>query len=247
MQTASLVIGHRGASREAPENTLASFELAWTEGADGIEADFRLTRDGQIVCIHDASTGRTAGVDLEIACSSLAELRRLDVGMWKSPLWAGAKIPTLAEVLAALPMGKKLYIEIKSGEEIVAPLADLMAASGVSTEAVRFLSFSEELITAVKARLPAWKCCWLTDYKRRGGGSLSREELLAILARCGGDGLAARSGSRVNEELVAALMDAGREIHVWTVDDPATARRLLGLGVDSIMTNRPGWLRQRMY
>lgn len=65
--TESLLIAHRGASRDAPENTLAAFDLAWQQGADGIEADFRLTGDGRIVCLHDASTGRTAGVDLTVA------------------------------------------------------------------------------------------------------------------------------------------------------------------------------------
>src|SRR6185369_848081 len=89
-----MLIAHRGASRDAPENTLAAFRLAWQQGADGIEADFRLTRDGRVVCLHDASTGRTAGVDLAVAEASLEELKRLDVGGWKGARWAGERIPT---------------------------------------------------------------------------------------------------------------------------------------------------------
>ena len=91
----TLIIGHRGASREAPENTLASFMLAFAQGADGVEADFRLTRDGRIVCLHDDSTGRTSAVDLVVAQATLPQLRTLDVGAWKGEAFAGEPIPAL--------------------------------------------------------------------------------------------------------------------------------------------------------
>ncbi len=84
-----LIVGHRGASHAAPENTLAAFDLAWQEGADGAEGDFRLTRDGRIVCIHDEDTERTAGKKLVVATTTLAELQQLDVGSWKDPRYAG--------------------------------------------------------------------------------------------------------------------------------------------------------------
>ena len=86
---AQLIVAHRGASHAAPENTSAAFELAWQQNADAIEADFRLSRDGQIVCIHDATTQRTAGVDRIVAQSTLAELKALDVGAWKDPQFKG--------------------------------------------------------------------------------------------------------------------------------------------------------------
>jgi glycerophosphoryl diester phosphodiesterase len=249
MPGATLIIGHRGASRSAPENTLAAFRTAWEEGADGIEADFRLTGDGRIVCLHDASTGRTTGIDLAVAASSLAELRRLDVGRWKGPAWAGETIPLLAEVLASLPPGKQLFIELKSGPEMVAPLAQELLHSGITPEQVRLLAFSAPLLTAVKAQLPGYRCCWLTDYRRRvlsGAWSPSPDEVLATLRRSGADGLASRGRGILDERFVAALRRDGYEIHVWTVDSVAAASRFAALGVDSIMTNRPGWLRQRL-
>src|SRR3954447_2364486 len=86
-----LIIGHRGASFDAPENTAAAFGLAFLQGADGIEADFHLSSDGEIVCIHDATTGRTAGVDLVVAETSLKELKRLDVGLWKGREFPGER------------------------------------------------------------------------------------------------------------------------------------------------------------
>ncbi|MDP6721144.1 MAG: glycerophosphodiester phosphodiesterase family protein, partial [Pirellulaceae bacterium] len=94
-----LIVAHRGASYDAPENTLAAFRLAWRQGADGIEGDFYLTKDGQIVCIHDADTKRTAGVSRQVAKSTLAELRELDVGRWKDEEFAGERMPTLQQVL----------------------------------------------------------------------------------------------------------------------------------------------------
>ncbi len=90
---ATELIAHRGASHEAPENTVAAFRRAFDEGADGIEGDFRLTADGELVCLHDATTRRTAGVDLAVATATLATLRTLDVGAWRGEEWAGNGSP----------------------------------------------------------------------------------------------------------------------------------------------------------
>lgn len=244
-----LLIGHRGASRAAPENTLAAFRLAWEEGADGIEADFRLTGDGQIVCCHDATTGRTAGIDLVIAETPLTHLRRLDMGAWKGAAWAGERIPTLAEVLAELPAGKKLFIELKSGPEIISVLARVLAAAGVNPEQIWLLAFNAQLVADVRESLPTFKACLLTDYRkslRNGFWRPSQEEVLATLRRTGAAGLASQGKTILDENFAAELRRAGMEIHIWTVDDLATARRFCELGVDSIMTNRPGWLRRRL-
>jgi glycerophosphoryl diester phosphodiesterase len=246
MTRKTLVIGHRGASREAPENTLASFRLAFEQGADGIEADFRLSADDEIVCLHDDGTGRTAGVDLPVGQSGWQELSRLDVGAWKGEVWRGERMPSLAQVLAALPADKFLYIELKSGEPIIAPLQATLAAAGTAPERIRLLSFSWELVLALKERLPAYRACWLTDYRWRGTWHPSAREVLDTLRRCRADGLASRSRGILDRPFVAALRGEGREIHVWTVDAAAEARRLAELGVDSIMTNRPGWLGQAL-
>jgi glycerophosphoryl diester phosphodiesterase len=246
MSGSTLIIGHRGASRDAPENTLASFGLAFRQGADGVEADFRLTRDGQIVCLHDDSTRRTGDADLVVAESTLKELRRLDLGLWKGEKWRGERMPLLSEVLAALPAGKSLFIELKSGLEILSPLAATLAASGVEPSRLRLLAFDRELILAAKERLPEYRACWLTDYRFRGAWHPSREQLFATLRESRADGLASRDRSILDADLVGALRKKSLEIHVWTVDAAASGRRLCALGVDSIMTNRPGWLRQAL-
>lgn len=244
-----LIIGHRGASREAPENTLESFRLAWEQGADGIEADFRLTADGQIVCMHDETARRTTGADLKIAAATMKELRRLDAGFWKGSAWSGAVIPALDEVLAAIPHGSWFFIELKGGAEIVAPLERVLQASGLSPERVRLLSFSAPLITELKRRLPDWRACWLCDYRhtlRNNAWRPSQADVLDTLQRTGADGLASANRAFLNRDLAETLKLHGKELHVWTVDRWPAARNLCAVGVDSIMTNRPGWLRRQL-
>jgi glycerophosphoryl diester phosphodiesterase len=243
------LIAHRGASHDAPENTIAAFRLAWEQGANGIEGDFRLTRDGEIVCLHDATTGRTAGVDLAVADSTLAQLRELDAGAWKGGAWAGEPIPTLREVIATVPPGKKLFIELKSGPEILSPLADVLNGSGLDPEQVAIFSFDEELITASRELFPRSKRLWITDYTRdwlSGGWKPTIGEILQTLERTGVDGLASEAHRLVDAAFVQAIRAAGMELHLWTVDAPRTAARFLALGVDSIITNRPGWLQSSL-
>jgi glycerophosphoryl diester phosphodiesterase len=243
----TLIIGHRGASRDAPENTLASFRLAFEQGADGIEADFRLSRDGSIVCLHDERTARTADADLVVAESDLEELRGLEFGLWKGEQWRGEHVPTLEEVLPVVPPGKRIFIEIKSGREIIVPLAATLAASSLSPDQVRLLTFSAELAGLLKGELPQYRVCWLTDYRLRGVWRPSARELLATLKACRADGLASRDRAPLDSPLVRALRLERLEIHVWTVDSESAGRRLLSLGVDSIMTNRPGFMRAALY
>jgi glycerophosphoryl diester phosphodiesterase len=109
-----LIIAHRGASHDAPENTLSAFKLSIEQDADGFEADFFLTSDEQIVCFHDKDTERICGKKLLVTQTPLAELQSLDVGRWKGPQWKGEKMPTMADVLAAVPAGKMIFIELKS-------------------------------------------------------------------------------------------------------------------------------------
>src|SRR5437879_6545311 len=101
------IVAHRGASNDAPENTVVSQELAWKHGADAAEFDVRRTKDGQLAIMHDATTKRTAGRDAKFADLTLAELRQLDAGSWKDPQFAGEKVPTLDEMLQHIAPGKR--------------------------------------------------------------------------------------------------------------------------------------------
>ena len=242
------LIAHRGAAHDAPENTVAAFELAWQQGADGIEGDFRLTRDGAIVCLHDADTRRTAGLALTVADARFDELRRLDVGSWKGEAWRGARIPTLAEVLATVPAGKKLVIEIKCGPEILPGLEATLADSGLLPAQVVVVAFDVRVVEAAKRRLPRLKALWLTDFRTDGEAGVrpTADEIVETLERTGADGVGCRAHAMVDEAVVQTLRRAQKEVHVWTVDDVETAQRYLELGVDSITSNRAGWLKQQL-
>ncbi len=246
------IIAHRGASYDAPENTLAAFELAWEQGADGIEGDFYLTADGHVVCIHDRTTKRTTGgkTDRDVRSATLAELRRLDVGRWKDERFAGQRIPTLAEVLAVVPTGKKIYVEIKAGPEMVEPVRRIVAESALRPEQVVVIAFNAEVVAETRRRMPNVKAYWLTGYRRNdetGVWSPTLEQVLATLDRSSAHGLSTNANTAVvDEAFVAALRERGHEFHTWTVNDSAPARRFRELGVDSITTDRPGWLREQL-
>jgi glycerophosphoryl diester phosphodiesterase len=247
--TRPLLIAHRGASHEAPENTMAAFSLAWQQGADGIEADFRLTLDGRIVCLHDPSTIRTAGVDLTVAESSFDELRQLDVGSWKGPEWRGERIPSLEEALDMLPAGKMFFIELKSGPEIIEPLHRILTGRNIPFKQLRILTFDSRLVADLKQELPNIRVCLNVDYRwnwRRFALGASREELRAALERSGADGLSSRAHALLDAQFLAELHQGGKEVHVWTVDSVRSASHYREMGIDSIMTNRPGFLRSRL-
>ncbi len=247
MSRAQMIVAHRGASETAPENTLAAFRLAWEQGADAIEGDFYLTRDGRIIAIHDDTTERTAGVKQNVADLTLEQLQQLDVGSWKSATYRGERIPTIEEVLATVPEGKKIFIEIKCGPEIVPQLATSLANSHLAPAQTIVISFHESVIRAVKKQIPAIKAYWLTGYKQdkvTKQWSPVLADVLATLRRTEADGLDTQANREVvDQEYVQAIRGAGYELHTWTIDEPADARHFQQLGVDSITTNCPQRIR----
>lgn len=244
---AQLIVAHRGASHDAPENTLAAFRLAWEQGADAIEGDFHLTADGRIVCIHDKDAKRVAGVDRRVAEMTLAEAQALDVGTWKDARFASERPPSLRQALEAIPEGKLFFIEIKSGVEIMPALTSELSRSPVPHERLRIISFHADVIAACRRDLPSIRAYWLTGFKqdeRTGAWSPTPGEVLDTLRRTGATGLDAKAELQaLDAGFVQALRSAGMEFHAWTVDDPDVARRLAALGVDSITTNRPALIR----
>lgn len=245
-----LIVAHRGASFDAPENTLAAFREAWSQDADAIEGDFLLTSDNRIVCIHDKRTKRTGDQDLEIKGSALDDLRTVDVGAWKDVKFRGESIPTLSEVLETVPSGRLILIEIKCGPEIVPTLETEIARTTLAADQIHFIAFDAEVIAAVKRAMPEIKAFWLTSYRKdrdTGVWSPSMEEVFDTLDRIGADGLDTNANREVvDSDFVSGLRDRGYEFHVWTVDDPEVARHFVELGVDSITTNRPEFLRDQL-
>lgn len=247
-----LIVAHRGASHDAPENTLAAFRLAWEQGADAVEGDFYLTSDGEIVCIHDKTTKRVAinQPKLTVAESTLEELRQLDVGSWKDDTFVGERVPTLEEVLAIVPEGKQIFVEIKCGPEIVPGLQKQLAASGLDDQQIVIIAFSEAVVRVCRKEMPQYKCNWLTGYRQQKGETVwkpTKQDVITSLRKTAAVGLGSQANEKViDSEFVKSVRDAGCEFHVWTVNDVAAAQRLARLGVNSITTDRPGVIRNAL-
>ena len=245
-----LIIAHRGASGHAPENTLAAFKLAWEQEADGIEGDFHLTKDGHIICLHDADTKRTSagGVLKNVRESTLAELRALDVGLWKGEAFRGETIPTLEEVMAVVPSGKAFFLEVKCGPEIVPALLAALEAGPLTREQVTVISFNDNMIRSFKAEAPDWRASWLVSVEPDAGGAPQPSifALLDTLSRLSAEGVGLQADQSLDARYFDELRAVGFERHVWTVNSPVAARRFVAFGVDSITTDVPGALREAL-
>ncbi|OHB66277.1 MAG: hypothetical protein A2Y77_02115 [Planctomycetes bacterium RBG_13_62_9] len=240
------IIAHRGASYDAPENTLASVMLGWERQAD-VEIDVHLSKDQRIVVIHDATTKRTAGgIDLKVEETDSQELCELDVGRFKAQGFAGERIPLLADVLDTVPPTQKLYVEIKSGKEILPLLRPLLVESSRMSQIV-IIGFDLETVAASKAMIDV-PTYWLkgTEKVKDTEQWIPHDPKLIQMARDKGlDGLDVHYAG-VTEEFARAVKASGLGFYVWTVDDPEEAIRLVKLGVDGITTNRPDWLRDEL-
>lgn len=244
------IIAHRGASFDAPENTLPSFQLAWEQGADGIEGDFMLTADGEIICFHDVDTQRLAGQPGVVKDLTLAQLRALDVGRWKGEHWAGARIPTLCEVLEIVPAGKKFVVELKDAPAIVEPFGRILAESQFDPRDLLIITLVDETAAECRRLLPTWKQHWLSGYKQDEAGRWRPDalEVIASVERIGAAGFGSFARpDHFDAAFISQLRAAGiDEFHVWTVDDPAVARFYYDLGAWGITTNRPQYIREHL-
>lgn len=234
-----LWISHRGESYDAPENTMTAFRLAWERGTDGIELDIRLTADGQLICIHDADIDRVAGRNLVIAKETYEALSQIDVGQ-------GERIPLLSQVLAESPLGKIIYIEIKTGSEILKPLAEIIKSSPAAAEDLRIIDFKNENLKECKKLLPDIKSYLLSGIKfddetqRLVPGA---DELLAKIKESEVEGFALGVCKKINKVFLSELH---AEIAIWTIDELDLANNFLSLGVAAIISNRAAYLQTEL-
>jgi glycerophosphoryl diester phosphodiesterase len=243
-------ISHRGESMLAPENTLAAFQRAVDDGADGFELDVYLTKDGGLICLHDGTAKRTTGVDLKPCDAALAELRALDAGSWKGPQFKGEKLPTLAEALALARDNFEIYVEIKCGKEILPSLAEVMAAEPKATpERVLFICFNADVIGAVRERFPAYRAYWLagTGPKKDGTPGPTAAEIIAKAKACNASGVDLSDSADITPECVSAVKAAGLGFHIWTVNRAPRARELAAMGVETVTSDSGAGLRQAVY
>ena len=241
------IIAHRGASDDAPENTVAAFQLGWEQKADACELDIRLTRDGRIVAIHDITTRRTAGVARRVSAQALEKLRTLDAGSWKGAQWKGERIPTLEEILATVPDGKRLFVEIKCGAEVLPEIERVLNTSGKHARQLALIGFHFATMKQAKERFPHSEIYWIASPKKWSRGKRPSADTLITRAKSANlDGLDLDRRFAIDEEFVSRVKNAGLKLCVWTVNDVKLARKLAALGVDGITTNRPLWLREQL-
>jgi glycerophosphoryl diester phosphodiesterase len=246
------IVAHRGASYDAPENTLAAEKLAWKQNADAVETDIYLSKDGKLAVSHDKNTKRTAGRDAAIVALTIAELKQLDAGSWKGPQFAGEKIPTLDEQIALIPPGKRMFVEIKIGPEIVPELERVLAQTGASEKNITIISFNYESLKEVRKKLPRYQTQYLVGYKAPDPKTPNAkkqptiDEVIAEAKAAKLTGLDLQNTWPLTPADTKKIKDAGLQLHVWTVDDVAIAKHWIDLGVASITTNRPGWLREQL-
>jgi glycerophosphoryl diester phosphodiesterase len=241
-----VVIAHRGASGAAPENTGAAFRLAAELGADGVELDVQLTRDGAVVVCHDATLERTTDGRGSIAELTLAELRRLDAGSWFGAGFAGEPLPTLDEVLDWSAGRIAVNVELK-----VAPGSDLAAQlARAAVERVRARRLAATTIISsfdAVATAEAVRACPECEVAFLWNGETG-DDPLAVLEQTGGRALHLPL-ERLAPELVRQLRARGLAVRVYTINERNELERALAADVDAVITDYPdrvlGWLGRR--
>nr|WP_297461259.1 glycerophosphodiester phosphodiesterase family protein [uncultured Halomonas sp.] len=227
-----IITAHRGSSWKAPENTLAAIEQAIEDGADYVEFDVRLTADDAIVVSHDDSLRRLTGHAQSLSEMTLKQARQIDVGSWFDDAFAGQRIPTFEEVLELTRHRAGLYIELKPGpgeaRQLVARVLEELPEAR-RDEAV-MASLSPVVIREVNRQAPDMRTTLFAQFVLRGGLNLTTIDALGL------------RHNRVTEDAVEAAHHYGYQLHAWTVNSRGQMSRLIDLGVDNIITDRPALL-----
>ena len=233
-------VAHRGASYLAPENTLASIHLAWELGADAAECDVMLSSDQKVVLFHDKNTKKLTGENHIISETPWNVLSKLDVKLRETNLreYEGERIPLLAEVLHTIPADRMLVIEIKTGPEILPFLKECIEQHWKSGE-ISFIAFDFECIKEAKILFPEVPAYYLSSFQ----GDVNKRFDAIVDARLEGVDL---RHAIIDQALVDKCKVAGLDVWCWTVNDPATARKMKVMGVTAVTTDRPRWLKEQL-
>jgi glycerophosphoryl diester phosphodiesterase len=222
------IIAHRGAAGAAPENTMAAVRRAIAERTDWIEIDVQETAHGEVVVMHDSDFMKLSGKDLRVWEATTEQLAEIDIGSWFAPRFAGARVPTLADVLAEVKDRSKLIVELKyygHDQQLEKRVIDMIEAAGMQDHTM-IMSLEYAGIQKVRGLRPDWKVGLLSA---RAVGDLTRldADFLAV------------NMALARPALVRAAHAAGKELFVWTVNDALSMSQMMSLGVDGIITDEP--------
>jgi glycerophosphoryl diester phosphodiesterase len=222
------VIGHRGAAALRPENTMASVLKAIEDGADWVEIDVQETADDVVIVAHDSDFMKLAGVNLKVWDATMEDVAQIDIGSWYGPEYAGERSPTLRDVLLAAKGRAKVIIELKYyGHDIDLEnrVAGLVEELGMQGD-IATMSLKYPAVQKMKALRPDWRA-----------GVLAATAV-GDLAGLEGDFVAVNA-ALVSPGLIRSVHEAGKDIYVWTVNDPLQMSAMASMGVDGLITDRP--------
>ena len=228
------IIAHRGAAGARPENTMAAFDQAIKDKATWVELDVQESADGEVVVMHDSDYMKIAGIDLKTWDATLDELADIDIGSWFDPDYASERTPLLRDVLElAKDSGSGVLIELKyygHDEMLEQRVAEVVEDTGM-TDQVRAMSLKYDAVQKMKALRPNWKVGLLA--------TATVGELPALEA----DFLAVNTAT-ASFGLVRDAREAGKEVYVWTVNDPLSMSQMASLGVSGLITDEPALARE---
>ncbi len=228
-----LIVAHRGAAGKAPENTLASIRQAIQDGTDWVEIDVQETADGEVVVIHDSDFMKLAGVDLKVWDGTLEQVRRIDIGSWFAPAFSAERVPTLAEVLNEAKGRSRVVIELKyygHDQQLEQRVVDIVEQAGMADD-VAIMSLKYDGIRKIRRLRPDWTI-----------GLLSATAI-GNLTSIDADFLAVNTGMATSG-FIRQAQQAGKQVFVWTINDPVTMSRMMSLGADGIITDEPEMARK---
>ena len=255
VKNSPLIIAHRGASALAPENTLAAFRKAVEDGAEGIEFDVRLSKDGTVVVFHDADLKRIAGRDEKVIDLSFEELQKIDTGTWfnrvfprlENERFSNETIPTLQDVLDLLKDFRGLiYIELKCREREVEPLAEAVCRAISASHLLPNIivkSFRLQAIPEIRRLCPGITTAALFAPKIM---TMLRKEkhLLKIAQEFRADQISLHY-TLISRKFMKNAERKNLPVTVWTVDNPRFVRRAIDLGITAVITNNPAILLEK--
>lgn len=231
------IVAHRGASGAFPENTAIAFEEAVRLDVEMIELDVHLTRDRQLLVVHDGTVDRTSDGKGKVAELDLAQIKEMDAGAWMAPQFAGARFLVLDEALDLMPAAMRLNVHIKAYDEDRDALASMVVRSLQERQLLEtaFVAADEATLAAARAVEADLQICNLSTRPVEDYVDRSRQIDCRILQP--GNGM-------TTPELVREAHENGMEVNPFYADDEAEMRRLIACGVDGILTNFPEKLQQ---
>ena len=222
------IIAHRGASNEAPENTMAAIQQAIKDEADWVEIDVQETVDDHIIVFHDSDFMKLAKNPLKIWDATLADVEAIDIGSWFDPKFSDQRAPTLRDVLKACKGKIRVLIELKyygHDVDLENRVAQIVEEEGM-VDQIELMSLKLEAVTKMKKLRPTWRVGLLMSIAT-GNLKASEADFLAI------------NGAFVDRDLIKKAHQRQQDVLVWTVNDAASMSTMIGMGVDGLITDKP--------